>query len=290
MIKKIYFATLFIFIIVSKSVLLMAEDEKGSDETAIKLEETGRVEKAAKKDEKAAAEDDAVYPTQDRIIFSRTAIGNQPRDLHLTGYAAGIWDIDYAVNRNVTLGIAIQLPILSVGAVPHLTVNTNVTGNFAVGAGLFAGVWGQYLSNPEASILMAAGTHAAATWIKGPHMVNLGIMAADYASYSKKDDFILGPGLGVLASFGYRYSINKNWAFLFEVHTPFLIDVTKSPSRNLAEYNYGEIWAVMYGFRGHGDHIFGDFGFMLPLFPEYITHVWPYLPLGIPYFSIGMKF
>jgi hypothetical protein len=63
---------------------------------------------------------------------------------------------------------------------------------------------------------------------------------------------------------------------LLEVHTPFLFDVKASPSRNLSKYRYGQV--------------FGDIGFMLPLEEEYINHVWQYVPLGIPYFSIGMKF
>ncbi len=278
------FLPLLLLFIMSPSVLLMAEDAGSAADNTVIIDET------VKKDDKAAVEDESCDQTQDRIIFSRTALGNRPRDLHLTGYAAGIWDIDYTVNPNVTIGVAVQLPILSVGAIPHISFNKYVTRNFALGAGLFAGVWVPYVDNGDGNVYMGFGGHAAATWVKGPHMVNLGVMAADCAGFNKKSKFSIVEGLGVLASFGYRYSINKNWAFLLEVHTPFVIDFNKSLSWNVSKNKYGQLWAVMYGFRGHGGDVFGDIGFILPLEEWYIKSLWLFLPLGIPYFSIGMKF
>ncbi|MBN1496472.1 MAG: hypothetical protein JXA07_06865 [Spirochaetes bacterium] len=233
---------------------------------------------------------DTVYPTSDRIILSRTAVPNAAKELNLTGYAAGLWDIAYTVNPNLTIGVVVQLPILSVGVMPHISMNTFLSKHFAIGAGLFAGIWVPYVNNTDASFGVVGGAHFAATYVKGRHMLNLSAMCAGVGSHDKLNGFLFEEGLAVLTSLGYRYSINTNWAFLFEVHAPFVVDFNDSMSNNAAKNHYGEYWGVLYGFRAHGGHVFGDFGFILPISKEFVTGLWRYLPLGIPYFSIGMRF
>ena len=268
----------------------MAEEIKNADEKAIKVEEAMKTDEKAIDEKAIKEEDDSEYPTRDRIIFSRTAIGNKPKTINMTGYAAGVWDIDYSINRNVTIGAAVLLPVLSTAVIPHISANVFLSKHFAIGAGVFAGIWTYYVKNTDGYFLLFGGGHVAATYVNGPHMLNLSALCAGYGDYNKQRNFIFGHELGVVASLGYRYSINKNWALLLEVHTPFGIDVNASPSKNCSNNSYGEVWAVMYGFRGHGGQVFGDFGFVLPLYAEYIKTTWQYLPLGIPYFAVGFTF
>lgn len=189
--------------------------------------------------------DDTVYPTRDRIILSRTAVPNAAKELHLTGYAAGLWDIAYTVNPNLTIGVVVQLPILSVGVMPHISMNTFLSKHFAIGAGLFAGIWVPYVNNTDASFGVVGGAHFAATYVKGRHMLNVSAMCGGVGSHDKLNGFLFEEGLAVLTSLGYRYSINTNWAFLFEVHTPFVVDCNDSASNNAAKNHYGEYWGVL---------------------------------------------
>ena len=51
-----------------------------------------------------------------------------------------------------------------------------------------------------------------------------------------------------------------------------------------------KLWFFIYGFRVCGEKIFGDFGFGLPFSVDFIKEGWKYIPLGIPYFTIGIRF
>ena len=247
-------------------------------------ETTNTVETAASVN---AAEE---YSNLDRIIFSRTAVNNPAKEINLTGYAVGIWDINYSINRNFNVGGAILLPIYSSAIMPHASANFFVHKNLAIGMGLCAGIWSYYADNKEGYFLWFGGGHVAMTYVNGRHLLNIGALCGTGGDYNKKRDFIFSQGLGVIPSLGYRFSVNKSWALLFEAHAPCIINAENSLSENIRVNEHGKIWVVAYGFRGKGGHVFGDFGFILPLSRGFIKTTWKYVPLGIPYFVIGVLF
>jgi hypothetical protein len=50
----------------------------------------------------------------------------------------------------------------------------------------------------------------------------------------------------------------------------------------------GRVWAVLYGLRIFGEHIFGDIGFVIPIFPE-VDELLVYAPIGLPVLSFGYR-
>ncbi len=230
------------------------------------------------------------YSTLDRVIFSRTAVNNPAKEINLTGYAVGIWDINYSINRNFNVGGAILLPIYSTAVMPHASANLFVHKNLAIGMGLCGGIWSYYANNKDSYFLWFGGGHVAMSYINGRHLLNISALCGTGGDYNKRRDFIFSNGLAVIPSLGYRFSVNTSWALLLEAHAPCIINAEYSSSENIKEYEHGKIWAVAYGFRGKGGHLFGDFGFILPLCREFIKNTWKYVPLGIPYFAIGVQF
>ncbi len=269
--KKNVFVSIVVFLVMISPLFLAAEDATNSDE-------------------QAGSEIAEGYANLDRIIFSRTAVNNPPKEINLTGYAMGIWDVNYSINRNFNVGGAILLPIYSSAIMPHASANLFVHKNLAIGMGLCGGIWSYYANNKDSYFLWFGGGHVAMTYVNGRHLVNISALCGTGGDYNKKRDFIFSKGLAVIPSLGYRFSVNKSWALLLEAHAPCIINAEYSSSENIKEYEYGKIWAVAYGFRGKGGHLFGDFGFILPLCREFIKITWKYVPLGIPYFVIGVQF
>ncbi|MBN2079780.1 MAG: hypothetical protein JW838_12490 [Spirochaetes bacterium] len=269
---KNVFVSIVAFIVMIAPVYLAAEDTTNTDDQA---------------DSENVGEG---YSTLDRIIFSRTAVNNPAKQINLTGYAVGIWDVNYSINQNFNVGGAILLPIYSTAIMPHASANVFLHKNLAIGMGLFAGIWSYYADNKDSYFLWFSGGHVAMTYVNGRHLLNISAMCGTGGDYNKERDFIFSKGLAVIPNIGYRFSVNKSWALLLEAHAPCIINAENSSSENIKEYEYGKIWAVAYGFRGQGGHVFGDFGFVLPLRREFIKTTWKYVPLGIPYFVIGVQF
>ena len=56
----------------------------------------------------------------------------------------------------------------------------------------------------------------------------------------------------------------------------------------LGDHSYnGELWAVLYGVRVHGDRMYGDISFVIPIFPD-ADELLQYVPIGIPMLTFGV--
>ncbi|PKL41392.1 MAG: hypothetical protein CVV44_01785 [Spirochaetae bacterium HGW-Spirochaetae-1] len=223
-----------------------------------------------------------VTNTRDRIIFSSTALSPDKGELSATGYAAGLWDIQYSFNENLTAGAYVNLPFYVIGAFPHITLNTRISEHWSVGGGAITGIIGPYIDNPEQYYLFMAGGHLAATGTYGRHLFNINTTIAAVALHEKDYGLDFSNGALIIPNAGYRYSINGTWSFLAEAAT--VIGTAGSADMT------GKYWFILYGLRVAGETVFGDFGFCFPAFKEYLRETWKYTPLGIPYFTIGVKF
>jgi len=231
----------------------------------------------------ATATEAPVYAdnTRNRIILGRTALGIQPGDVTITGYGAGLWQFEYGVNENLQLGAFVVLPVMVAGVFPSIKAHVNLTDNIALGGGAFGGVFGPFAEGlMDVSIWMIGG-HAEMTFaITRNNVINIGMIALGGGfGLSDTDAF---DGAILIPNIGFRTTFTPRWSFQVELSMPFLAGPEGT-------YMAGDLFLLFYGFRGHGELIFGDIGFAMPLFEDYIKYIWKYTPMGIPYFSIGFK-
>ena len=219
--------------------------------------------------------------TRGRIVMSNTALGLESGDLLITGYAAGLWQFDYALNENLQLGAFVVLPGMAAGVFPTLKAQVDLTDSIALGGGVFGGVFGPFTSGVGDWSIWMLGGHMEMTFsITRNNVINMGMTVA-YWGYGLTDTY---PSNGVLLipNLGFRTTFDPRWSFQVELSMPFYAEKEGSQWA-------GDLFLLFYGFRGHGELIFGDIGFALPIFDEYIRYIWKYTPIGIPYFSIGFK-
>lgn len=221
--------------------------------------------------------------TSNRSVFLPNAASMPTGDLSMTGYALGLWDIEYAFNEHFQFGTYVVLPVWVAGAFPNIKLQTRISEHLAVGGGGFAGLAGLYAGEDAGSFVLVAGGHVEATLIYGAHMFNIGMVVLTAGVRPDGESLDMADGAILLPNLGYRFAFHPDWSFQAELIAPVMV------GSDGAE-NDEPIFILIYGFRGHGEILFGDIGFCLPFFDEYIDEVWKYTPIGIPYFSVGLKF
>ncbi len=238
--------------------------------------------------------------TRERHIFSRSALGLEKGSLVITGFGAGLWDFQYGIHKNVQLEAVTILPVIFVGLLPSVKVHgAAIKDKLYFSGSLFGGFLASYV---DADVLFSAGD---GYWLLGgnfamsrtwnEHIFSLGttvFMHGYYYShtfdgdsnYDDESGSVMGEGAFIIPNLSYRYGFHRNWSFQTEL-TPIMYAGGNSP-RGLED----AVYLLSYGFRGHGEMLFGDIGFTLPLHKDFVKYVWKYTPLGFPYFSVGFKF
>lgn len=220
---------------------------------------------------------DRVGTTQDRTIAFNTALPAPPGEVVLTGYAAALWNIQYSINEHFQVGSYIVLPLYLAGVMPNFKVQFALSDNFSIGGGGMIGIGGPYVD--AGPFLFLLGGHVEFTLHTGNHILNLALSVIGAGTRANGADFQMADSPVFLPNIGYRYAFHPNWSLQIEITRPFT-----TYQQETEFYLF-----MLYGVRGHGDLMFGDIGFLMPLWDDYITDVWKYTPLGIPYFSLGFK-
>jgi hypothetical protein len=224
-----------------------------------------------------------VESTRTRTVLLPSALGAPAGEVIATGYAAGLWDLEYVLSDNLQVGAYVVLPVYVAGVFPSIKAQFALSDRFSVGFGALAGLVGPYAGDESGSFALVAAGHAEVTFHTRRHMLNLGLMAVGAGVRSGGGGLDMFDGAILLPNAGYRFAFHPDWSFQLELTGPLLV-------ADNGLVNDEAIIILSYGFRGHGDIMFGDVGFTLPLFSAYIDDAWKYTPLGIPYFSIGFKF
>ncbi len=221
-----------------------------------------------------ASPPEAVRPvdaTRQRIIVFPTALGPPKGQSSFTGYGAALWHYEYGASDSATLGLYAVLPIGVAGVFPSVSLHSVVDAHVAVGAGAVGGIVTAYTTGDS---LWAAFGHAEVTYFDDENIFNVGLLAGTAGANGETADGVL-----LLPNVGYRRLISRTWSFQTEITPPF---VTGGGS----DVN-GRVWVLNYGLRVHGDAVFGDFGFSMPIAKGFFDEAWKYLPLGVPYFTLG---
>lgn len=217
-------------------------------------------------------------PTPQRIIATPTALSLPEGTYMLTGFAGGLWNLQYQVNKYLRVGAMTNVPIYAAGIAGTVALNLPVGRNFAIGAGGIVGVFGPYVNASPEFTMWVVGGHLAATLHSARHVFNFGIGAL--SAGMGKDRL---PGAFIPFYVGYRALVHRNWSLQIEVVVPTLAHEGGWDDLERAV-------VIFYGVRGHGKVIFGDVGFMIIAQKELWQIVGKYVPIGFPYFTLGFKF
>jgi hypothetical protein len=198
----------------------------------------------------------------------------------------GLWDIAYTVNPHVELGVAVTVPILNVGVMPAARFAAQLADGVALGLSTQLGCWLPY---PDADMVLLVWNATPALTIGSPDLflnVALGIWgltifdrtADGYEADEQYSTLVL-----FLPSIGGSWRVSRLAKIHAELLAPGLIDVEGE-----SVFPYGEAWALSYGVRVLGEAIWGDIGFVMPLF-KYAWSLIQYVPFGIPLLRFGVQ-
>ena len=220
--------------------------------------------------------------TINRGVYFPTAMDAPVGEFSVTGYGAGLWDLQYNLNENLQIGAQMVLPVYVTGIFPTIRARFDLSENVAVGVGGLIGLAGPYIGDEAGSFIFLAGGHTQISFQFGRHLINVGLAVLTAGFREEGQDIDMADGAILLPNLSYRWAFHRNWSTQVEFTAPLLVN---------SEGSHNEAIVIMaYGVRGHGDIMFGDVGFFLPIFDAYIEDVWKYTPFGIPYFSIGFVF
>lgn len=220
--------------------------------------------------------------TASRVVMMPTAASNPVGQWTMTGYVAGLWQVEYAVSEHVQVGSMVILPIYVAGAIPNIKFQTQASEHLQLGGGAFVGLGGIYVGGSGGSLLLFGG-HLELSVPIACHSLTLGLVGGTGGGWSNNRDFDLTDGAWLFPYFAWQWAFHDDWLFMTELTSVMGV---RSDGLWLDE----AFFVLIYGIRGHGQVMFGDIGFALPLFSAYIKEMWRYTPLGFPYFSIGLKF
>ncbi len=221
--------------------------------------------------------------TINRGIYFPTAMDAPVGEFSMTGYGAGLWDLQYNLNENLQIGAQMVLPVYVSGVFPSIRARFDLSENVAVGVGGLFGLAGPYAGDEAGDFIFLAGGHTQISFQFGRHLINVGLAVLTAGFREEGKDIDMVDGAILLPNLSYRWAFHRNWSTQVELTAPLLVN-----SDGLL--NEEAVVIMAYGVRGHGDILFGDVGFFLPIFDDYIENAWKYTPFGIPYFSIGFVF
>jgi hypothetical protein len=225
-----------------------------------------------------------VEATRNRIVLGPTAFLPPADQATFTGFGAGLWEFLYTLGDHVQVGTFFSLPVLVVGVFPEARFGFQLGEHVALGFGALGGLVFGYADDVWDDLFWLVGGHGELSLRFGDLMLNFSMLAfgAGFRWAGGKNDVLDGALL--LPNFGLRWAFSRNWSLQLELTVPLLAHKGEVVNDDTP------LVLLFYGFRGHGETMFGDVGFCLPLYDEFIEHIWKYVPLGFPYFSIGFYF
>ena len=204
-----------------------------------------------------------------------------------------LWELAYALKPYVELGLAVHTMDLGLGiALPMILMNVGVapTARFAaqladgVSAGLSTqlGFWFTSAS-PDRIILVWNATPALT--IGSPDLflnVAVGIwgLTSFWLEGRASHPYTLAT---FLPSVGGNWRVSRRTKIHAELVAPAVVF-----EGGRSAFPYGTAWALSYGVGVFGESIWGDIGFLLPLWED-IWDVLQYLPCGLPLFRFGVR-
>ncbi len=227
-----------------------------------------------------------VEKTRNRMILNQTAIALDKGEYQIVTYAFGAWMLQYGITDAFEFDFRVNLPVLNYGFSPGLRYRKAVSEHLHLGFG--GSIWydASYIDNVTGRFHL--NFDAQMTYQIKMLSFNLGFWFLQplFTHRSGGDHGESFDNYHLLAfSPGLRLEVHKIWSVQTEFIFPLLLNKDNGGVR-VDEF----MVLILYGARVHGDLLYGDFGFIFPVWDSFTDNLWKYMPLGIPYFSLGFSF
>ena len=198
----------------------------------------------------------------------------------------GLWELAYTLSPSVELGVAVTTPIMNVGVVPTARFATQLADGVSFGFSTQIGVWLPY---PDPGIVTLLWYATPALTIGSPDLffnVALGIWGLTFFDLPRDPDGEIHPSdtfVTFLPSVGGSCRVSRQAKIHAELVAPGMVNDSGD-----SLFPYGTVWALSYGVGVLGKSMWGDIGFVMPLFEDW-WDLMPYALLGFPLLRWGMQ-
>ncbi|HLG18588.1 MAG TPA: hypothetical protein VI895_02090, partial [Bdellovibrionota bacterium] len=212
-------------------------------------------------------------PAATRVIYGPNALPNRPKEVRLTVMDLGFWEVDYAPNENISVGVQLIPPFGVFGGGPVLRAVTPIADKLHAGVTAQLGGFSVIASNNDHSLLYYGGGPII-TYGDARYSLNVSVLTYG-AQFNNKSHVGLFPTLGASAQISEHAKFNLEAISMNKLH---------------GESSFGKVWAILYSLRFFSDGgWFGEVGFIAPIFPG-AGDFYSVAPLGIPLLSFGKAF
>ena len=224
------------------------------------------------------------YPDPDssRVIWAPTAIMPEPGLVNMHTLDLGYWALEYGLNEHVMLSLSTTVPVMNFSLVPGVKFGAQL--GEKVWLGLTAGI-GFWLFYPDTSLvaLLYGGGPSLTIGTRDAH-VNFSLLMYGATVFEKGSDSWDDSTSGLfLPNIGGSVRISRMVTLNAELYAPAIVTEDSG-----ALWTYGTIWALAYGLRIFGEHIYGNINFVLPFFEGVLT-ILQYCPFGFPMLGFGVQ-
>jgi len=213
-------------------------------------------------------------PEFTRVIFMPTAFLRPVGERTWTMTGVTLHQLHFGVGESIQLGVGALIPVGILAGSIHAKVGGSVSELFHL-AGSIDAFGGTVFVDDDSGTVLAVGLSGIATIGTPEIALNLGV--SGYLGDDIEDDGeaarVLLPNAGLSARVGRKLRAVVE-----------LIAVVTDDG-----IGFGEVWWVSYALRLFGDDLFGDVGFVVPLFDE-AEEALALLPMGFPFFTFGARF
>lgn len=206
-----------------------------------------------------------------RLVAGSTALARPAGTIQWTTVDLLGQSLEYTIDERYQIGFAAFLPVAVYAAIPYARFTFHPRRWLHIGLMVAGGLFGSYLDDLNSAIVGALGGGAIFTFGDEHLLLNVSLLGAG----------LFGPGSPVaqlLPSLGGSWRIGDFIRLNLELYAP--LGTAQDNGRN---------WAIMYGIRLFGEHLFGDISFAIPIFRRAGDRFLKYSPLGFPLLGIGYQ-
>ncbi len=269
--KKII--TMCLAILISYSGQSLADEAKAKKKVIqIEVDEDSEVVEVKKeKGVQPIVERESEDPASSRVIYGPTALPNtHVKKFRLTSFNLGLWNIDYAANENINIGVETAPPfgvfLLGVKARYNVALADNV--HFGLQGN--GGVMGVFAADEDGVSYYGGGPMLTI----GNHRKSITFSSLTYgAMWNNHSGYVVLPGVAGSIQVSNRVKFNlEGYSF-----------ITPGSHKKIREGG-----AILYGLRIFSEtgSVFGDINFLVPVYKG-MGDLLSYMPLGIPVLAFG---
>jgi|JI10StandDraft_1071094.scaffolds.fasta_scaffold51081_4 hypothetical protein len=212
-------------------------------------------------------------PASSRVIYGPTALPNtHAKKFRLTTFNLGLWELDYAANSNLNIGVQTAPPFGVFMFGGKIRYNHQLAENVHLGIYANAGILGTMVSSNTVAYY---GGGPMLTLGNSKKALNISVL--NYGARHENDSgWAMLPGIGGSIQVSDRLKLNmEGYLITTPIGTKFI--------RNAG--------AILYGVRIFSEtgSVYGDINFLAPIF-DGAGDLYRFMPLGIPVLAFGFSF